>query len=69
MKVVSSLYFHLHQYRIMVTAQVQVGRVVAVSPDAGGMENVVDAQQAFEVTVGVHVATAAGSEAIFEDVA
>lgn len=53
----------------MVAAQVQVGRIVAVSPDAGGMENVVNAQQAFEVTVGVHIATAASLEAIFEDVA
>lgn len=69
MKVVSSLYFHLHQHRIMVAAQVQVGRIVAISPDAGRMENVVDAQQAFEVTVGVHVAAAAGSETIFEDIA
>ena len=52
----------------MVAAQVQIGRVVTVSLDAGRMEYVVDAQQAFEVAVGVHIAPTAGTEAVFEDI-
>ena len=52
----------------MVAAQVQIGRVVTVSLDAGRMEYVVDAQQAFEVAVGVHIAPTAGAEAVFEDI-
>ena len=52
----------------MVAAQVQIGRVVTVSLDAGRMEYVVDAQQAFEVAVGVHIAATAGAEAVFEDI-
>lgn len=52
----------------MVAAQVQIGRVVTVSLDAGRMEYVVDAQQTFEVAVGVHIAATAGAEAVFEDI-
>ena len=52
----------------MVATQVQIGRVVTVSLDAGRMEYVVDAQQAFEVAVGVHIAPTAGTEAVFEDI-
>ena len=52
----------------MVAAQVQIGRVVTVSLDAGRMEYVVDAQQTFEVAVGVHIAPTAGAEAVFEDI-
>lgn len=52
----------------MVAAQIQIGRVVTVSLDAGRMEYVVDAQQAFEVAVGVHIAATAGAEAVFEDI-
>ena len=53
----------------MVAAQVQIGRVVTVSLDTGGMEDIINAQQAFEVAIGVHIAATARSETIFEDAA
>lgn len=61
------VYLHLHNRRVVVAAQIQVGRIIIDAPQAGGVEDVVDAQHALGIAVGVHISVSGSTETIFED--
>ena len=60
------LVLHFHNHRIVVAAQFQVERVVVDTFQCRGVENIVDAQQAFTIAVGVHVTVSGTAETVFQ---